>query len=215
MPLTIGNLTLKPGEGDELLATLLCRLLGISSAQLRWWRLVRKALDARKKGNPLYVCTVEFSTDLDDHLLLTHGGIGLTRSTPAGVGVLPLAEGSVRVVVVGMGPAGLFASLRLVERGVKPIILERGKAVEERIADVMSFWNHGLLDVESNVQFGEGGAGTFSDGKLTTRVRDPNAGYVLEKLVSFGAPPEIRFLAKPHVGTDRLRKVLVTCVGTC
>jgi uncharacterized FAD-dependent dehydrogenase len=108
-----------------------------------------------------------------------------------------------------MGPAGLFASLRLVERGVKPIILERGKAVEERIADVMSFWNHGLLDVESNVQFGEGGAGTFSDGKLTTRVRDPNAGYVLEKLVSFGAPPEIRFLAKPHVGTDRLRKVLV------
>ena len=114
-----------------------------------------------------------------------------------------------RVAIVGSGPAGLFAALRLAEYGIAPLLLERGKPVEERVHDVNRFWRDGTLDEESNVQFGEGGAGTFSDGKLTTRVKDPNSGYVLRRLVEFGAPAEIEWLAKPHVGTDRLRSVLI------
>jgi hypothetical protein len=103
----------------------------------------------------------------------------------------------------------LFASIRLVEQGIAPVILERGKEVEKRVKDIDSLWSSGKLDPESNVQFGEGGAGTFSDGKLTTRVRDENCSYILETLVRFGAPDEILFLAKPHIGTDRLRRVIV------
>jgi uncharacterized FAD-dependent dehydrogenase len=112
-------------------------------------------------------------------------------------------------MIVGMGPAGIFAGLRLAEYGLTPTILERGNPVSERVKDITSFWQKGVLNPESNVQFGEGGAGTFSDGKLTTRVRDLNSGYVLGKLVQFGAPREILYLAKPHIGTDRLRRVIV------
>jgi hypothetical protein len=107
-----------------------------------------------------------------------------------------------------MGPAGIFAGLRLLEYGLTPTILERGRPVAERVKDIASFWHKGMLNPESNVQFGEGGAGTFSDGKLTTRIRDANTGYVLEKLVRFGAPCDILSLAKPHIGTDRLRLVI-------
>ncbi len=114
-----------------------------------------------------------------------------------------------RIMIVGMGPAGIFAGLRLLEYGLTPTILERGRPVAERVKDIASFWHKGMLNPESNVQFGEGGAGTFSDGKLTTRIRDTNTGYVLDKLVRFGAPSDILFLAKPHIGTDRLRHVIV------
>ena len=113
-----------------------------------------------------------------------------------------------RIAVVGFGPAGLFCALVLSENGYRPIVFERGEPVDERARSVDSFWNGGPLNINSNVQFGEGGAGTFSDGKLTTRIKDPFCRYVLKNFVRFGAPEEILFRAKPHIGTDKLRSVI-------
>ncbi|MGN0595165.1 MAG: NAD(P)/FAD-dependent oxidoreductase, partial [Hominimerdicola sp.] len=113
-----------------------------------------------------------------------------------------------KVVIAGFGPAGMFCGLVLAEHGYKPIILERGSEVEKRTAAVSEFWRTGQLDINSNVQFGEGGAGTFSDGKLTTRIKDPLCRYVMERFVEFGAPKEILHKAKPHIGTDNLRNIV-------
>ena len=121
----------------------------------------------------------------------------------------PIAAPAVPPIVVGAGPAGLFAALLLAEAGAKPILLERGQAVEQRQEDVRRFWESGVLDTASNVQFGEGGAGAFSDGKLNTGTKDPRHRYILHRLVEFGAPEEILYDAKPHVGTDKLHIVLV------
>ncbi|MCH5195672.1 MAG: NAD(P)/FAD-dependent oxidoreductase [Oscillospiraceae bacterium] len=114
-----------------------------------------------------------------------------------------------KIGVAGFGPAGMFCALTLCEYGYKPIVFERGAEMSERISAVEGFWNGGRLDKRANVQFGEGGAGTFSDGKLTTRINDPLCARVLEKLVEFGAPEEILTKAKPHIGTDKLRDIVV------
>ncbi len=113
-----------------------------------------------------------------------------------------------RVVIAGFGPAGMFAALTLAEYGFEPIVIERGAGIDERVEAVNNFWKNAKLDPCTNVQFGEGGAGTFSDGKLTTRIKDPLCRYVLEKLEEFGAPEEILIKAKPHIGTDKLRNVV-------
>lgn len=112
------------------------------------------------------------------------------------------------IVIAGFGPAGMFAGLTLAEFGYKPVIFEKGEPVEDRINSVNTFWNGGKLNPNSNVQFGEGGAGTFSDGKLTTRIKDPLCRFVLDKFVEFGAPEEILSKAKPHIGTDNLRRIV-------
>jgi uncharacterized FAD-dependent dehydrogenase len=184
MPFLLRNLTLNLGEGDELLPLRLMDRFSLTPEDLLSLSVARKAIDARKKPNIKFVYTRVQS-------------------------VLPKLRSDKRILIAGMGPAGIFAGLRLAEYGLTPAIVERGKPVAERVRDVAEFWRRGSLDPESNVQFGEGGAGTFSDGKLTTRIRDANSGYVLEKLVRFGAPPEILQLAKPHIGTDRLRRVLI------
>ncbi|MGN0605224.1 MAG: NAD(P)/FAD-dependent oxidoreductase [Oscillospiraceae bacterium] len=113
-----------------------------------------------------------------------------------------------RIAIAGFGPAGMFAALVLAENGYNPLVFERGECVEERIKSVENFWNNGILNENSNVQFGEGGAGTFSDGKLTTRINDPLCRYILERFVEFGAPEEILTKAKPHIGTDNLRNIV-------
>ncbi|MCM1382865.1 MAG: FAD-dependent oxidoreductase, partial [Muribaculaceae bacterium] len=113
-----------------------------------------------------------------------------------------------KVVIAGFGPAGMFAALTLAEYGFEPTVIERGGCVDDRVKAVDNFWNNAALDTSTNVQFGEGGAGTFSDGKLTTRINDPLCRYVLEKFAEFGAPREILTKAKPHIGTDKLRGVI-------
>ena len=112
-------------------------------------------------------------------------------------------------VVVGCGPAGLFAALTFVLHGLPVLLIERGKAIKERVLDVDAFWRLGLLDADSNVQFGEGGAGTFSDGKLTSRAKNPLTGWIKKTLVDMGAPVNILTDGKPHIGTDRLRHVMI------
>ena len=208
MPFVLRNITLDPGTEESSLRPLVAARLGIRDSEITSFTLVRKGVDARKKGRIKLVYTVEFT--LGDESRLPVGG-DLSRVEQhkpprfPRVGRPGVGEG---IVIVGMGPAGLFAALRLAEYGLTALVLERGRRVDERARDVSRFWREGTLSEESNVQFGEGGAGTFSDGKLTTRVKDENCAWVLQQLVRYGAPPEILYQAKPHIGTDRLRGVV-------
>lgn len=203
------EVTLTLDEDEALLVDQIARDVNIPKEKIRSWKIVRRGIDARRKGRILRVYTVHFTVDAA--VEIAHGQekrlIKIEAVTTPDV-FLPTAQPK-RVVVVGMGPAGLFAALTLARCGHRVCLVERGKPVEQRVSDVESFWSGGPLNPRSNVQFGEGGAGTFSDGKLTTRLKHPLTRTILETLVAFGAPQEILCEAKPHVGTDRLRQVLL------
>ena len=178
-------------------------------ARLRF-RIYKKSLDARRKQAILKVCSVlcecEEEMPVDLSRLQKLGARPFSRAVPeVKTGTEPLEA---RPLVVGMGPAGLFAALMLAENGYAPVIIDRGDDVFTRARAVEKFAAEGVLDTESNIQFGAGGAGTFSDGKLVTRVNDPLCNYVFSRLVEFGAPAEIEQKQKPHVGTDILRVVV-------
>ncbi len=207
MPFIYRNLSLTPQDSEEELPAILAAKLSVLSTCLRDIRIVRKGIDARKKPHIKLVYTLSFSAD--DALrkqLGTDSSLEWQDEKPVTAPV-PI-QSSKHIVIVGSGPAGLFAALRLAEYGLMATIIERGEPVEQRALSVQRFWKDGVLDPESNVQFGEGGAGTFSDGKLTCRSKDPLVPWVLEQLAAFGAQPEVRYLAKPHIGTDRLRTVI-------
>ncbi len=168
----------------------------------------KRSVDARKKNAVSYLysvaATVEFLPSEDTLAKLS--AVILEKATYAPkIGTALL---SARPCVIGFGPAGMFAALALAERGYRPVVLERGASIAERERDVLDFVENGLLHTESNIQFGAGGAGTFSDGKLVTRKNDPLCAYVLARLVEFGAPSDILTNAKPHIGTDILKKVV-------
>lgn len=206
----IRNLSLELDEEESLLPERISEQLRLDVRSLLSCKIVRKGIDARKKRRIRHVYTLEFTVaDPVAFWKKQAGTADLERVQTILPTVCSRIDFKGRIVIAGSGPAGLFAALRLADHGLTPIILERGKEIKARVEDVERFWRTGELDEESNIQFGEGGAGTFSDGKLTTRVRDPNAGYVLRRLVEFGAPPEVAWLAKPHIGTDRLRSVVV------
>lgn len=172
-------------------------------------KLVKKSLDARKKDALRFVCTVEAKVDTDESRLLAR--LKEPKVTIASPYRYELPTGkplSQRPVVVGFGPGGMFAALVLAQCGQRPIVLERGESVEQREKTVEAFWQGGVLKTSTNVQFGEGGAGTFSDGKLTTGTGDMRIRKVLDELVAAGAPEEILFEAKPHIGTDRLPRTV-------
>ena len=183
---------------------------GIHTSTLHF-RLYKKSIDARNKQDIRFECTVlaegEISQkELDQKLLARADARVLCEEEPN----LTFGKDSIAAapVVVGMGPAGLFAALLLAQNGYAPILIDRGGSIAERAADVKRFRDEGILNTESNVQFGAGGAGTFSDGKLITRINDPLCNYVLKSLVAFGAPEDIKVKAKPHIGTDILRVVV-------
>lgn len=210
MALWLREITLSLEEDEGALAGKVACELGIEPRALGQVSIVRKGIDARKKPRVLRVYTVEFSVADEEGLLARHReNRRLERAPQAAVPVVAPLGRTHRTLVVGMGPAGLFAALHLARYGAAVTLVEQGRALESRVRDVGRFWSSGQLDSLSNVQFGEGGAGTFSDGKLTTRVNHPWTRSVLQTLVDCGAPPEILQQAKPHVGTDRLRLVLV------
>ena len=174
------------------------------------YSIYRRSVDARRKPDIYFVYSVAVSGDFPDIDAQKQQRMGISLHTPAVMddfvsGDQPL---SAPPLIVGSGPCGLFAGLILAEHGYRPIILERGGSVSERKSVVDSFENTHILDTETNIQFGAGGAGTFSDGKLVTRVNDPLTGYVLDRFIEFGAPREIRYIAKPHIGTDILSLVV-------
>lgn len=185
--------------------------LGIAADHLRALHIFRRAFDARKKSAIQLVYTVDVEVDDESALLSRHvPKLGPTPDLNYQFVAQAPARSSLRPVVIGFGPCGLFAALILAQSGFRPIIIERGKPVRERTKDTFGLWRKRELHPESNVQFGEGGAGTFSDGKLWTQVSDPRhyGRKVLEEFVKADAPPEILYVSKPHIGTFRLVKMI-------
>jgi len=199
-------------DDDSPLPLLAARRLRLPPGSVAAVTIVRRAVDARRKSNIAFVYTLDVAVNVGEGQVLARlaGDRDVTvRAEEAQAAIVPGHRPLDHPpVVVGAGPAGLFAALTLAEHGYRPVLLERGRDVETRTRDVARFWRAGEFDPVSNVQFGEGGAGTFSDGKLTTRVNDPRSGQVLDALVAAGAPAEIKYLHKPHVGTDKLRTVV-------
>lgn len=184
--------------------------VGIRTSTLHF-RLYKKSIDARKRNEIRFECTVLAEGEVSPRSLRAEmlskfdARILKEESVSVCFGEETLAA---RPLVVGMGPAGLFAALLLARNGYAPILIDRGAPIAERVHDVERFRDFGILNTESNIQFGAGGAGTFSDGKLITRINDPRCGFVLDTFVSHGAPSEILYRAKPHIGTDVLRNVV-------
>lgn len=194
---------------DEDLEKKLLKILKINQNDLINYQIFRKSIDARK-GEIYFVYTIDAVVKGETLLLKKNKNIQRTTPYHYGSNVSGTKELKYPPVIVGSGPAGLFCSLLLAEQGYRPILLERGKDIQERAKDVTIFWEKGELNEESNVQYGEGGAGTFSDGKLNTLVKDKNkrGRKVLESFVEAGAPNEILYLNKPHIGTDVLKNVI-------
>lgn len=210
----INQIKLPVGHKEKELSNQIRKILRLSEKDAFSYEIMKRSLDARKKPNLFYVYTVQVKLDREAQVLkkIHNPSVSVAKENAYS---FQTAEGKQllhRPVIVGTGPAGLFAAYQLTEAGYAPMIIERGRPVEERKADVERFWETGVLNPNSNVQFGEGGAGTFSDGKLNTGVKDPSGRnrFVLETFVRFGAPAEILYDHKPHIGTDILSSVIAS-----
>ncbi|HNS57238.1 MAG TPA: NAD(P)/FAD-dependent oxidoreductase, partial [Smithellaceae bacterium] len=210
--LRITGIKLSLDESEDRLIEKTAAILTAAPEEISGLEIIKKALDARRNKPPHFVYIVQAA--LAD-------GFQLSSESPGGIQIielenkkpeplfLPKIASQLPVVVAGGGPAGLFAAYVLAARGIPVTLLERGSPIEKRKADVKIFWEKGILDPESNVLFGEGGAGTFSDGKLTSRSKNPYSSWVKRIFADMGAPSAILADAKPHIGTDRLEKVIV------
>ncbi len=212
--LRLNQIKLSVRQDQKLLAQKAAEFLGVPRSEILEVHILRQSIDARKKPELFYSYTLDVAVKREAAVLKRFRGKGNLVSLSEQSGYVFPKPGekilSHPPVIVGMGPAGLFCGYYLALHGYRPVLLERGKAVEERKRDVERFWETGHLDPASNVLFGEGGAGTFSDGKLNTLVRDKDGrnGAVLETLVRFGAKESIRYEAKPHIGTDALCQIV-------
>ncbi|HWP68401.1 MAG TPA: FAD-dependent monooxygenase, partial [Rectinemataceae bacterium] len=217
----ISQLKLPLDHTRDTIERKICAVLGTKINNLQSWNIVKKSFDAREKTSIKVIYAV--TADLRDAV---HGyGEGkdwtlaaadedyvfpVSRSAAPGAGDHTPRPNPLRPVIVGAGPAGLFCALLLTENGFAPIVLERGEAADSRLRSVRKFWDSGELLPDSNMQFGEGGAGTFSDGKLNTSVGDKDGlnAKIIGEFVKAGAPPEIAYMNKPHIGTDYLVPVV-------
>lgn len=208
----VSQLKLSIPHTKEQLEKKLVRQLHIRPEELISYQIRRQSLDARKKPELFYVYTVDVKVKNEAMLLKHKKGSNVSHIEERPYQVPPHGTEKLngRPVIVGSGPAGLFCAYVLAKEGYRPLVLERGADVEKRKSDVEHFWETGVLNPDSNVQFGEGGAGTFSDGKLNTLVKDKNGRnrFVLETFVKFGAAEDILYVQKPHIGTDILIKVV-------
>ncbi len=205
----INEIKLLLDENECELTKKAAKILKIKENEIKKLTIFKKSVDARKKDNIQFIYAVDVVLDNEKQVFKKLNNSKIQIAEPY-VYKLPenKRKSNLRPVVVGFGPAGMFAGLILALSGLKPIIIERGKAVEDRQKDVNLFWEKKELNPESNVQFGEGGAGTFSDGKLTTGIKSPYIHKILEELYEAGAPEEILYSSKPHIGTDQLAIVV-------
>lgn len=199
----IKNLKIRTNIKDEEIFDIAIKKFNIKKEDIIEKYIYKKSIDARNKNDVFFSYTLDFKVKNEKKYKKFDKAPSLE---------IPLCKvnrkSSNRPVIVGAGPAGLFCAITLVQHGIKPIIIEQGKDVEQRKKDVEAFKLTGKLDTSSNIQFGEGGAGTFSDGKLTTGINNPLCKKVLQEFVNFGAPAQILYLNKPHIGTDNLIKVI-------
>ncbi len=208
--LRITGLRISIKEDPTKLIILILRKLRIRNDELLGYKIFKQSIDARKSEMIYFIYTVDVE--------IKNESVALRRVKDKDIAISPVMDYAYvrcglekmthRPVIIGSGPAGLFAGLILAEMGYRPLLLERGADVDVRVEKVNKFWNKGELDPDCNVQFGEGGAGTFSDGKLTTNIRDQRCRKVLEEMVLAGAPEEVIYHYKPHVGTDNLKTVV-------
>ncbi len=188
----LNNISLNLEEDESLLIKKASKLAKIEIEDIKHFKILKKSLDARKGKEIRFIYNVELDTKEFEEEKKEYAQIKTDK----------------KIVVVGAGPSGLFCGLQLAKMGLKPLILERGESVDNRVRTIDEFIKSGKLNVNSNVQFGEGGAGTFSDGKLNTQVNNRLIDRVLAEFINFGAPKEIAYLSKPHIGSDNLRKVI-------
>lgn len=217
--LRLSNIKLPLEHTESELRLAIVNKLLIKDSELLSYRVYKRSYDARKKKNIFFIYSLDVDTRKNAPLLEQFAEDTQVKARPDDsyqfVAQAP-EQLSERPLIIGMGPCGLFVGLILAQMGFKPIILERGKAVRERAVDTFGLWRKGELNTESNVQFGEGGAGTFSDGKLYTQIKDPHhhGRKVLQEFVAAGAPEEILYLSKPHIGTFRLVSMIEKMRGT-
>ena len=202
----ITEIKLKPEYSEEDLISAICSRAKINKKNLRSYEIIKQGIDARKKPNVYYVMNVAIDVDECAYKQL----LNFQDIVPDHSGLIyeQVCSNKKRPVVVGFGPSGMFCALVLSYAGLNPIVIEQGKRVEERQIDVENFWRGGELNVYSNVQYGEGGAGTFSDGKLNTTLNNSYCKKVINEFIKHGAPKEIYYKNKPHIGTDGLKQIV-------